>query len=222
MSRDQWTAVDTYIEDTLGGQDAALKEAHELAQREGLPEIQLTPNQGRFLKLLAEVQGSVRILEIGTLGGYSTIWLARALPENGHLVTIELEPRHARVAGANIERAGLSGKVEIRVGRAVEVLEAMANEGGEPFDFIFIDADKASYPAYLDLSLRLSRPGTLIVADNVIRNGGVARADTGDENVNGARGLFERLSGNSRLSSAAVQTVGSKGWDGFTISRVLS
>ncbi len=222
MSREQWTTVDTYIEETLGGEDGVLKQAHELAQREGLPEIQLTPNQGQLLKLLAEVQGATRILEIGTLGGYSTIWLARSLPDNGRLVTIELEPHHAKVARANIERAGLSDKVELRVGRAVDVLEAMGKEGGEPFDFIFIDADKASYPAYLDLSLRLSRPGTLIVADNVIRNGGVARADTGDENVNGARGLFEKLSGNPRLSSAAVQTVGAKGWDGFALIRVMS
>lgn len=222
MSHDQWTTVDTYIEEKLGGEDAILKEAHELAQREGLPEIQLTPNQGQLLKLLAEVQGSTRILEIGTLGGYSTIWLTRALPEDGHLVTIELEPHHAKVASANIERAGLSGKVDVRVGRAVDVLEAMASEGGETFDFIFIDADKASYPAYLDLSLRLSRPGTLIVADNVIRNGGVARADTGDMNVNGARGMFDKLSGHPRLSSAAVQTVGSKGWDGFALIRVVS
>jgi predicted O-methyltransferase YrrM len=222
MSRDHWTAVDTYIEETLGSEDAALTEAHQLAQREGLPEIQLTPNQGQLLKLLAEVQGATRILEIGTLGGYSTIWLASALPDNGHLVTVELELHHAKVASANIERAGLTGKVELRVGRAVDVLEAMVNEGSEPFDFVFIDADKASYPAYLDLSLRLSRPGTLIFADNVIRNGGVARADTGDENVNGARKMLEKLSGNPRLSAAAVQTVGTKGWDGFALIRVVS
>jgi predicted O-methyltransferase YrrM len=222
MTSNPWTTVDTYIEETLGSEDAVLTEAHELAQREGLPEIQLTPNQGQLLKLLAEVQGATRILEIGTLGGYSTIWLARALPDNGHLVTIELEPHHAKVASANIERAGLSGRVELRVGRAVDVLEAMVNEGSEPFDFVFIDADKASYPAYLDLSLRLSRPGTLIFADNVIRNGGVARADTGDENVNGAREMLGNLSGNPRLSAAAVQTVGTKGWDGFALIRVVS
>jgi predicted O-methyltransferase YrrM len=222
MSCDPWTTVDTYIEETLGGEDAVLKEAVELARREGLPEIQLTPNQGQLLKLLAEVQGAARILEIGTLGGYSTIWLARALPETGKLVTIELDPHHAEVASANIERAGLSEKVELRLGRAVDVLTDMVNEGSESFDFVFIDADKSSYPDYLELSLRLSRPGTLIIADNVIRNGGVARADTGDANVDGARGLFDKLSANPRLSSAAVQTVGSKGWDGFAIIRVVS
>jgi predicted O-methyltransferase YrrM len=222
MSCDPWTTVDTYIEETLGGEDSILKEAVELARREGLPEIQLTANQGQLLKLLAEVQGAARILEIGTLGGYSTIWLARALPETGTLVTIELDPHHAEVASANIERAGLSEKVELRLGRAVDVLSDMVNEGSESFDFVFIDADKSSYPDYLELSLRLSRPGTLIIADNVIRNGGVARSDTGDTNVDGARGLFDKLSGNPRLSSAAVQTVGSKGWDGFAIIRVVS
>ena len=222
MTNEAWTAIDNHIENLLVGEDTHLKDAVDLANQEGLRAIQVAPNQGKLLQLLALVQQSVRILEIGTLGGYSTIWLARALPDHGKLVTIELDPHHAAVAQTNLDRAGLSDRVEIRIGNALSVLDDMAGAETEPFDFIFIDADKPGYAAYLDLSLRLSRPGTLIIADNIIRNGGLVNPASDDPDVIGVREFVEQLAANPRLSSTAIQTVGSKGWDGFALIRVQS
>lgn len=222
MTNEAWTAVDNHIEDLLVGEDALLKDAVDLANREGLRAIQVAPNQGKMLQLLALVQQSGRILEIGTLGGYSTIWLARALPEHGKLITIELDPHHAEVAQVNLDRADLSDRVELRIGNAIDVLGEMIRTGTEPFDFIFIDADKPGYPAYLDLVLPLSRPGTLIIADNIVRNGGLANPASDDVDVIGVRDFVDQVAANPRLSATAIQTVGSKGWDGFALIRVES
>jgi predicted O-methyltransferase YrrM len=186
----------------------------------GLPAIQVSPLQGRMLMLMAQMASAKRILEIGTLGGYSTIWLARGLPAGGELVTLEAEPLHAETAKANIERAGFSHMVEIKLGAAAETLEAMAKEGVRPFDFIFIDADKPGYPAYLDLAIKLSWPGTVIVADNMVRKGAVADADSQDESVKAVRLFNEKVAADKRLTATAIQTVGAKGYDGFVLARV--
>lgn len=172
-----------------------------------------------MLCLLAQMAGAKRILEIGTLGGYSTIWLARALPDDGALVTLELEAHHARVARTNLENAGLGGKVDIRVGPATDSLAAMTGEA--PFDFVFIDADKQSNAAYVEAAIRLGRPGTTIIVDNVVREGGVLEANSDDERIVGTRALFDMLGANPRLDATAIQTVGAKGWDGFVLARVL-
>lgn len=215
---ERWQAVDDYIAGKLLGDDAALAAALAHNAAEGLPPIDVSPAQGKMLFLLAQIAGARRILEIGTLGGYSTIWLARALPEGGALVTLELEPRHAAVARANLERAGVSDKVDIQVGAACESLAAMTSEA--PFDFVFIDADKQSNALYVAEAIRLGRSGTVIVVDNVVREGGVLEADSHDERIVGTRALFDMLAADERLEATAVQTVGAKKWDGFVLARV--
>jgi predicted O-methyltransferase YrrM len=219
MNQDRWSAVDRYITEQLVGPDPA-QDATLRANREaGLPAIEVTPNQGKLLHLLARINGARRILEIGALGGFSTIWLARALPPNGRLITLEANPKHAEVARANIERAGLADVVEVRVGKALDTLPRVAAEGHGPFDLIFIDADKPNNPAYLEWALKLSRPGCVIVVDNVVR-GGALVDDGDDESVRGSRRLFEMLATEPRLSATAIQTVGDKGYDGFAIALV--
>ena len=222
MSQEQWTAVDRYITDTLLSPDAALEAALKSSAEAGLPSINVTPNQGKLLQLLAQAQGARNILEVGTLGGYSTIWLARALPPGGRLITLEFEPKHAEVARANITRAGLADVVELRVGPALETLPQLATERRGPFDFIFIDADKANYPGYFQWALKLSRPGTVIVADNVVRKGAVIDATSNDPLVQGVRRFHELVAAEPRVSATAIQTVGSKGYDGFTLMIVTA
>jgi predicted O-methyltransferase YrrM len=220
MSQEKWTAVDRYIATKLVPNDPALEAALESNAAAGLPSIDVAPNQGKLLHLLALAKGARRILEIGTLGGYSTIWLARALPAGGKLVTLELNPTHAAVAQANIDRAGLSGLVEIRIGAAADSLAQLKNEGAPAFDMIFIDADKPSIPTYLRWALQLAKPRSLIVTDNVIRDGAVIDPDSTDTAVQGVRTMFEMLAAEPRLSSTAIQTVGSKGYDGFALAIV--
>lgn len=217
MSEDLWPRVDEYLVELLLPADIALDEALTESAAAGLPPISVAPNQGKFLELLARMQRSRRILEIGTLGGYSTIWLARALPSGGLLVTLELEPVHADVARKNLERAGVGHLVDIKVGPATSSLENLIAGDAEPFDFIFIDADKESYPRYLELSLRLSRPGTVIVADNVVRDGEIVNPKSTDERVKGVRSFLELAAGDERIEGTAIQTVGSKGYDGFAL-----
>jgi predicted O-methyltransferase YrrM len=217
MTENSWSDVDQYLVSLLAPSDEALDKALSDSNDAGLPQIAVAPNQGKFLQLLATMQKAKRILEIGTLGGYSTIWLARSLPSDGKLVSLELEARHADVARKNLERAGLSSRVEIRVGTATGSLHEMIADGITPFDFIFIDADKESYPVYLELSLQLSRPGTVIVADNVVRSGEVANAASTDPRVQGVQTFLERAGAESRIDGTAVQTVGSKGHDGFAL-----
>jgi predicted O-methyltransferase YrrM len=217
MSENQWSKVDEYFVGHFMPSEAALEEALAQSAAAGLPPISVAPNQGKLLELLARMNRSRRILEIGTLGGYSTIWLARALPIDGTLVTLELEPVHAEVARKNIDRAGLGPLVDIRIGPATESLHGLVGEGSEPFDFIFIDADKQGYPTYLELCLQLSRPGTVIVADNVVRDGEVANATSTDEMVVGVRAFLEMAAANDRIDGTAIQTVGSKGYDGFAL-----
>jgi predicted O-methyltransferase YrrM len=218
-----WAATDRYVCEHLGLQDAATESALESIRAAGLPPIGVAATQGKMLELLGRIVGARRILELGTLGGYSTIWLARSLPPGGRLVTIEYEPRFAEVARGNIAAAGLSELVDQRVGAALDVLPEL--EGGEPFDLIFIDADKGNYPSYIDWALKLSRPGTLIVADNVIGAGAIAAADGqepwGEEGgLAGVRRLYDRLGGERRLQTTAIQTVGEKGYDGFALALV--
>jgi len=220
MNEQQWTAMDEYLCDRTQTPDEALESALKVSTQAGLPAINVAPNQGKLLQMLARMSGARRILELGTLGGYSTIWLARALPADGTLLTLEALEQHADVARGNIERAGLSGVVSVIVGDAVDTLEAFVRDGMPPFDFIFLDADKQSYPAYLRLVLRLSRPGTVIVADNVIRQGRVADANSSDPDVIGVRRFFDMLAADANVSSTAIQTVGTKGWDGFSVSIV--
>jgi predicted O-methyltransferase YrrM len=217
-----WTAVDRYIDESLIPSDPILEDSLRANAEAHLPSIDVAPNQGKFLHLLARIQGSRRILEIGTLGGYSTIWLTRALPIDGKLVTLEVDPNHASVATANIQRAGLSSKVELRLGPALESLSQLHAEASPPFDFIFIDADKPNNPAYLEWSLRLSRPGTVIVCDNVVREGGIIDPDSTDPMIQGTRHLFELLTANPRIDATCVQTVGGKGHDGFILGVVKS
>ncbi|WP_438029583.1 O-methyltransferase [Sorangium sp. So ce233] len=222
MAQEQWSAVDRYITDLLVPADAALDGALEASAAADLPAINVAPNQGKLLHLLARIQGARAILEIGTLGGYSTIWLARALPAGGRLITLESNPKHAEVARANLERARLADVVDLRLGRALDTLPALAAEGGGPFDFIFIDADKPSNPDYFAWALKLSRRGSVIVVDNVVRKGAVVDAESADPNVQGARRLAELLAVEPRVSATAIQTVGSKGYDGFAIALVTA
>jgi predicted O-methyltransferase YrrM len=216
-----WEAVDRYFDDHLSPPDAMLEAALDASAAAGLPPIGVAPNQGKLLKLMAEMIGARRILEIGTLGGYSTIWLARALPPDGLLVTLEAEPHHAEVARTNLARAGLAGLVEIRVGRAADSLAALAREGAAPFDLVFIDADKPSNPDYLAHALGLTRAGSLIVADNVVRAGAVLDP-RGDASVQGIRRFTERVAAEPRLEATALQTVGAKGYDGLLVARVVA
>ncbi|RKP52193.1 O-methyltransferase [Trinickia fusca] len=220
MSMEQWNAVDDYLCSTLVPLDPALDAALASSSEAGLPAINVAPNQGRFLHLLARIQGARRILEIGTLGGYSTIWLARALPQGGTLTTLEVNPDYAELARRNVAHAGLADVVTVRLGDAVATLRQMIEEKTAPFDFIFIDANKESNPDYLQAALKLSRAGTVIVCDNVVRNGRVADRDNQDPDAIGVRRYFEMASANPHLPTTAIQTVGSKGWDGFAISIV--
>jgi len=221
MSQKQWTAVDRYFAETLVPSDPVLDAALQANTKAGLPAIDVAPNQGKFLQLLVQLRGARRILEIGTLGGYSSIWMARALPADGHLTTLEFSPKHAEVARANITRAGLEKIVEIRVGPALETLAKMEKEGTEPFDLIFIDADKPNNPNYLPWALKFSRPGTLLIGDNIVREGEVADPTSTDPNVQGQRRFLELMAAEPRLSATALQTVGSKGYDGFAMALVL-
>lgn len=220
MPQDQWTAVDHYLAGLLVGADPALDAALADSAAHGLPAINVSPPQGKFLYLLARIHGARNILEIGTLGGYSTIWLCRALPPGGRLITLESDPKHAAVARANLERAGLTGVVELRLGPALETLPKLAAEGREPFDLVFIDADKPSTADYFAWSLKLSRPGTVIVVDNVVRKGGVIEPDNADANVLGIRRFLEALAAEKRVTATAIQTVGGKGYDGFAVAVV--
>jgi predicted O-methyltransferase YrrM len=222
MTPDVWREVDRYINDLLVPPDPALSAALQASNAAGLPQINVSPTQGKMLQLLARSQGARAILEIGTLGGYSTIWLARALPLGGHLITLEADPKHAEVALANIARAGLADLVELRLGRAADTLPQLAAEKRGPFDLIFIDADKPGYPVYLEWALRLSRRGTLIIADNVVRVGAVADGASSDPLVQGIRRFMGLLATEPRVSATAIQTVGSKGYDGFAIALVTS
>lgn len=220
MHPDQWASVDQYLGSLLLPQDPILDAALHASASAGLPAIAVSPLQGKLLQLLAQMQNARRILEIGTLGGYSTICLARGLAAGGRLVTLELDPKHAGIARQNLDRAGLHDVVEIRVGPAIESLPKLAAENAGPFDLIFIDADKASIPEYFTWSLTLSRPGTVIVVDNVIRKGEVANASSQDVSVRGVRRFLDALSRNEKVSATTIQTVGAKGYDGFTLVRV--
>lgn len=222
MSQELWSAVDRYINDLLVPSDPALDAALAASAKAGLPAIHVAPNQGKLLQLLARLQGAHTILEIGTLGGYSTIWLARALPPGGRLVTLEANPRHAEVARANIARAGLSSVVELRLGRALETLPKLLVESRGPFDLIFIDADKPGYPDYFAWALKLSRLGSLIVADNVVRKGALADPASEDPMVQGVRRFTELVAAEPRVSATAIQTVGCKGYDGLAIALVIA
>jgi len=220
MNQEQWTAVDSYISETVVPSDAALDAALEASIKAELPAIAVTPNQGKLLHIFARLVNARRVLEIGTLGGYSTIWLARALPDDGRLISLELNPKHAEVARGSIDRAGLTKKVEVKLGKALDTLPKLAAEGSGPFDLIFIDADKASIPEYFKWSLKLSRPGSLIIVDNVVRKGAVIEADSSDQDVQGVRRLNEMLAKEKRVTATTIQTVGSKGYDGITVALV--
>lgn len=220
MTQELWSAVDSYIVDTLLDADDALDAAIKASDDAGLPSIQVSAPQGKFMYLLARVQGAKRILEVGTLGGYSTIWLARALPAGGKLVTMEIDPKHAEVAAANVTRAGLGDKVEVLVGNARELLPELERRSEAPFDLTFIDADKASIPFYFESARRMSRPGSLILVDNVVREGAVIKADSDDVSVQGVRKLIEMLSGDASMEATVLQTVGVKGYDGLAIALV--
>ncbi len=220
MAQDQWTAVDRYLAGLLVPADPALDAALADSAAHGLPAINVSPPQGKLLHLLARIHGARTILEVGTLGGYSAIWLARALPPGGRMITLEFDPKHAAVARANLDRAGLTGVVEIRLGPALETLPKLAAEGRGPFDLVFIDADKPSTAEYFAWALKLSRPGTVIVVDNVVRSGGVADPANTDANVLGIRRFLEALAAEPRVTATAIQTVGGKGYDGFAIAVV--
>jgi predicted O-methyltransferase YrrM len=222
MSESQlWDDVDTYFISHLAPDDEALAAARRESDAAGLPPVNVTANQGKLLQLLAQLQGARTVLEIGTLGGYSTIWLARALPADGRLVTLEYNARHAEVAVRNIARAGLDALVDVRVGPALESLPKLADENPPPFDLVFIDADKGNNPHYLEWALRLTRAGSLIVLDNVVRGGRVTDADDSADDVRGTRAAIELIGSHPRLSGTALQTVGGKGYDGFALARVL-
>jgi predicted O-methyltransferase YrrM len=220
MEKETWTQVDRYMNDKLLGSDPVLEAALKDSDTAGLPSIHVSPSQGKFLQLLAQGMNARRILEIGTLAGYSTICLARALPPDGHLISLEYEEKHAAVARSNIARAGLAGIVEVIVGPALEQLPKLKAGKAASFDLIFIDADKQGYPDYFPWALRLAHRGTLIVADNVVRNGEVINAKSSNAGVPGVRRFIELVASEPRVSATVVQTVGSKGYDGFLIARV--
>jgi predicted O-methyltransferase YrrM len=220
LDRRRWEQVDRYVEELLLADDPTLEAALEANAAAGLPAHDVSPVQGRFLSLLAEIAGARRVLEIGTLGGYSTIWLARALPADGRIVSLEIDESYAGVARSNLAQAGLAERVEIRVGPATDSLQAMVDRGESPFDLIFIDADKPNNPTYLRLALALSRPGTVIVGDNVVREGAVIDPDSDDPLVQGVRAFYEILAADDRLAATTIQTVGTKGYDGFLIAVV--
>jgi predicted O-methyltransferase YrrM len=217
MSQDTWSAVDHYITDVLGLTDDALESTQQACDEAGLPAIAVSVPQGKLLYLLARVREAKRILEIGTLGGYSTIWMARALPPDGRLITLEIDPRHAQVARANLDRAGFADSVDVRVGPAIKELPRIAQQNEGPFDLVFIDADKPSIPDYFAWSLKMSRAGSVIIVDNVVREGAVIDSRSEDAAVRGVRRLNEMLAAEDRVTSTTIQTVGTKGYDGFTM-----
>ncbi|GHE77560.1 O-methyltransferase [Streptomyces spiralis] len=217
-----WDEVDSYFSTLLSPEDEALQATQRDSDSEGLPHINVTPNQGKLLHLLARLQGARTVLEIGTLGGYSTIWLARALPEDGLLITLEYDAHHADVARRNIAYAGLDRIAEVRVGPALESLPKLADENPPPFDLVFIDADKVNNPHYIEWALRLTRAGSLIILDNVVRGGEVTDPTSTDPSVRGTRAALELIAEHPRLEGTAIQTVGSKGYDGFALARVLA
>ncbi|WP_166345387.1 O-methyltransferase [Phytoactinopolyspora limicola] len=217
MSQHEWTAVDHYFEERFNPPDPALDAALQASDAAGLPAISVAANQGKLLQLVALAQGARRILEVGTLGGYSTIWLARALPSDGRLITLEADPTHAEVARANLDRAGLGALVDVRTGPALDTLPSLADDGPEPFDLVFIDANKDATAEYFDWALRLSRVGSVIVVDNVVRGGAVADPESNDPSVQGIQRFADRVAAEPRVSATTVQTVGSKGYDGFTM-----
>lgn len=217
MNSNTWASVDRYFEESLIPRDAALDGALDRSTANGLPKIQVAPNQGKMLMLLAKVRGARAILEVGTLGGYSTIWLAKALPEDGRLVTLEFDPKHAEVARANVHAAGFGARVDIKVGAALETLPTLR---GQTFDFVFIDADKVNTPDYFEAALGLTEPGSVIVVDNVVREARIVDEGTSDEDILGVREFFSRFGDDPRVEMTAVQTVGAKGYDGFALARV--
>lgn len=220
MSEKQWQAVDSYLSCLLAPSDAALSLALEASSAAGLPAISVTATQGKLLHLLAQMKNARNILEIGTLGGYSTIWLARALPSDGKLISLEISDKHAEVARKNIERAGLTNIVEVRVGKALDLLPKLSRESYEPFDLIFIDADKQNNPSYVQWAIKLSKSGSIIIVDNVVRKGAVLDADSNDPSIKGTRAVLELIAQEPCLDATAIQTVGSKGYDGFAIALV--
>ena len=220
--RTLWSKVDRYLDDLLAPADEPLGAALESNRQSGLPSIDVPASLGKFLALLIQISGAQRVLEVGTLGAYSTIWMARALPAGGRVVTLELSPENAAIARANLQRAGVLSRVDIRVRPALESLRALVEAGVEPFDLIFLDADKKSLPDYLEWSLKLARVGTLILADNVVRDGKVLDARSADPDVQGVRRFLDLVAAEPRLSATALQTVGARGYDGFAIARVQS
>ena len=222
MTQDQWSAVDSYLSDLIVRPEPALGAALMASAGAGLPSIAVSAPQGKFLMLLAKMMGARNILEIGTLGAYSTIWMARALPAGGRLITLENDAKHAEVAASNIERAGLSGTIELRLAPAIETLPRLVAEGRGPFDFIFIDADKPGIPDYFAWSLKLARRGTVIVVDNVVRDGAVIDTASADVNVQGVRRFNDVIAAEPRVTATTIQTVGSKGYDGFTLALVIA
>lgn len=221
MTQELWTAVDQYINEMLIPSDSVLEAAVRASTEAGLPSIQVSPPQGKLLHLLARSVGARNILEIGTLGGYSTIWMGRALPPGGRLLTLEADAEHAQVARTNFARAGLEKTIELRLGPALNTLPQVASEGRGPFDLIFIDANKSTMAEYFDWALKLSRPGSLIISDNVIRDGAVIDAASADLDIQGVRRFNERVAAERRVSATEIQTVGSKGYDGFALALVL-
>jgi predicted O-methyltransferase YrrM len=217
-----WTKVDRYLANALLPEDLILEEVLRSSEAADIPSIQVSALQGKLLMLLVQAQGARRILEIGTLAGYSTIWLARGLPDGGRIVTLEADAHHAQIAQSNIAKAGYANKVELRLGRALKTLPILANERIGPFDFVFIDADKKHIPEYFDWSLKLSRPGSLIVVDNVVRDGQVVDLANREANIAGVRSFLERVGQDPRVEATAMQTVGMKGHDGFAVVRVKS
>ena len=220
MVDERWAAVDNYFGDLMIGEDPVLDAALAASDAAGLPPIAVSPTLGKLLHLLARATGARRILEVGTLGGYSTIWLGRALPAGGRLISLEAVDKHAEVARSNVAAAGLSEVVDIRVGPALEALPKLAAEQGDPFDLIFIDADKENNVAYFDWAIRLARPGSMIIVDNVVRNGKVLDANNPDSRVQGSRQFAELVGAQNRASATTLQMVGVKGWDGFTLAVV--
>lgn len=222
MGAETWNEVDRYFTERLGLDDASLTAALRESEASGLPAISVSAPQGKLLHLLALAIGARAILEIGTLAGYSAIWLARALPQGGRLVSLEVDAHHAEVAERNLRRAGVDGKVSVRLGSALETLPLLEREGAGPFDLVFIDADKPSNPQYVEWAVRLARPGALIVLDNVVRGGRVILEDSADASVQGVRRAMDVFAGDARLSATAIQTVGTKGYDGFAVALVLA
>ncbi|RMI14092.1 O-methyltransferase [Cellulomonas triticagri] len=218
--RRDWTRVDEYLVTELVAEDATLLAAREAGRAAGLPAIEVAPNQGRLLALLCRMVGARRVLEFGTLAGYSTLWFADAVGPDGHVTTLEIDPRHAEVARQNFARAGVADRVRLVEGPAAGSAQALVDAGEEPFDLVFVDADKPSNSTYVEAALALSHPGTVIVVDNVVRAGGVADADSTDERVQGSRAVLHLLGTHPRLDATALQTVGAKGWDGFALALV--